>query len=165
MLRLLLTEIDVNGSVLWPLLRKFAVYSFLLFHIFMTGYVLIEDERFACEEMNRMMRKLRPDFISRNRKNRFLVQVGDSYQHIGIKDIAYFYSEEKYTFLHLFTGGRYVIGYSLDQLEGILDPGMFFHVSRHGIGLRNLMQQYMLHGKEIRIIRTPDTFTVVLPYV
>ena len=24
---------------------------------------------------------------------------------------------------------------------------------------------YMLHGKEIRIIRTPDTFTVVLPYV
>lgn len=39
------------------------------------------------------------------------------------------------------------------------------HVSRHGIGLRNLMQQYMLHGKEIRIIRTPDTFTVVLPYV
>lgn len=39
------------------------------------------------------------------------------------------------------------------------------HVSRHGIALRNLMQQYMLHGKEIRIIRTPDTFTVVLPYV
>ena len=33
------------------------------------------------------------------------------------------------------------------------------------VGLRNLMQQYMLHGKEIRIIRTPDTFTVVLPYV
>ncbi len=96
----------------------------------MTGYVLIEDERFACEEMNRMMRKLRPDFISRNRKNRFLVQVGDSYQHIGIKDIAYFYSEEKYTFLHLFSGGRYVIGYSLDQLEGMLDPGMFFRVSR-----------------------------------
>lgn len=28
----------------------------------MTGYVLIEDERFACEEMNRMMRKLRPEY-------------------------------------------------------------------------------------------------------
>lgn len=88
------------------------------------------ERRSAVRNHSSELERLRSDFISRNRKNRFLVQVGDSYQHIGIKDIAYFYSEEKYTFLHLFTGGRYVIGYSLDQLEGMLDPGMFFRVSR-----------------------------------
>ena len=88
------------------------------------------ERRSAVRNHSSGLERLRSDFISRNRKNRFLVQAGDSYRHIETKDIAYFYSEEKYTFLHLFSGGRYVIGYSLDQLEGMLDPGMFFRVSR-----------------------------------
>ena len=44
------------------ILRTYVRCQAFLFHMFMTGYVLIEDERFACEEMNRMMRKLRPEY-------------------------------------------------------------------------------------------------------
>lgn len=39
------------------------------------------------------------------------------------------------------------------------------HVPGHGIGLDNLRQQYLLHGKDITLVRSGGTFTVILPYL
>lgn len=69
-------------------------------------------------------------YLSPNLKNRFLVQCGDIYQHIETRDVAFFYSEEKYNYLHTFSGRRYIIDYTIDRLESILDPARFFRVSR-----------------------------------
>ncbi|MDE6457795.1 MAG: response regulator, partial [Muribaculum sp.] len=51
-------------------------------------------------------------YLSSNLKNRFLVQCGDIYQHIETRDGAFFYSEEKYNYLHTFSGRRYIIDYT-----------------------------------------------------
>ena len=59
--------------------------------------------------------------MAANKKNRFLVQVGDTFRYVETPDVAFFYSEDKLTYLHLFSGKRYIISYSLDQLEGMLD--------------------------------------------
>jgi two-component system response regulator LytT len=53
--------------------------------------------------------KLESSYLSGNGKSRFLVQVGDTFRHVQTEDVAYFYSEDKYVFLHLFTGKRYII--------------------------------------------------------
>lgn len=55
--------------------------------------------------------------MAANKKNRFLVQVGDTFRYVETPDVAFFYSEDKLTYLHLFSGKRYIISYSLDQLE------------------------------------------------
>ena len=68
--------------------------------------------------------------MAANKKNRFLVQVGDTFRYVETPDVAFFYSEDKLTYLHLFSGKRYIISYSLDQLEGMLDRDVFFRVSR-----------------------------------
>lgn len=68
-----------------------------------------------------------------NKKNRFLVQTGDSYQYVETKGTAFFYSEEKYVFLHTFTDKRYMVNYTLEQLEQMLDERMFFRVARNCI--------------------------------
>ena len=57
--------------------------------------------------------------MAANKKNRFLVQVGDTFRYVETPDVAFFYSEDKLTYLHLFSGKRYIISYSLDQLEGM----------------------------------------------
>lgn len=67
------------------------------------------------------------------RKNRFLIQKASSYSYVNVADIAFFYTEDKVTFLYLFSNKRHIISYSLDQLEDILDAKMFFRVSRNGI--------------------------------
>ncbi len=74
--------------------------------------------------------QLAASYLKHVKKNRFLVSVGDSFSTIESSDIAFFYSEDKYVFLHLFTGKRYIINYSLDQLEPMLDERDFHRVSR-----------------------------------
>lgn len=67
-------------------------------------------------------------------KNRFLISKGDSYHYIDTKDIAHFYSEEGVVFLHSFNDKRFIINYTLDQLDQQLDDRLFFRVSRNCIG-------------------------------
>ena len=45
-------------------------------------------------------------------------------------DIAYFYSEEKNTYLVTNDNNRYIMDQSLDVLSDELDPGRFFRISR-----------------------------------
>jgi two-component system response regulator LytT len=67
-------------------------------------------------------------------KNRFLISKGENYHYIETKDIAHFYSEDGVVFLHTFSDRRYIINYTLDQLEQQLDSRLFFRVSRNCIG-------------------------------
>lgn len=73
------------------------------------------------------------DTIRQSRKNRFLIQRASSYSYVNIADIAFFYSEDKVTFLYLYSNKRHIISYSLDQLEDILDAKIFFRASRNCI--------------------------------
>jgi len=63
-------------------------------------------------------------------KSRFMVKVGDKIRSIPIEEVLAFYSLEKATYI-LTTGNRnYCIDYALDQLEGLLDPGICFKINR-----------------------------------
>jgi len=67
---------------------------------------------------------------ARNYKNRFLTKMGDQIKSIDIKDTAYFKAEDNLVFLLGTDGRKYIIEYTLEQLEGILDPGRFFRLNR-----------------------------------
>ncbi|MDR2039676.1 MAG: LytTR family DNA-binding domain-containing protein [Bacteroidales bacterium] len=71
--------------------------------------------------------------LAAKNKNRFLISKGDNYHYIETADIAHFYSEEGVVFLHTFQNKRYIINYTLDQLEQQLDSRLFFRVSRNCI--------------------------------
>src|SRR5690606_41057309 len=72
--------------------------------------------------------------LSVRTKNRFLISKGENYHYIETKDIAHFYSEGGVVFLHTSNDKRYIINYTLDQLEHLLDIRLFFRVSRNCIG-------------------------------
>ena len=57
-------------------------------------------------------------------------QDGDRIVPVQTTDIAYFYSEEKNTYLVTSDNNRYVVDQSLDVLSDELDPGRFFRISR-----------------------------------
>lgn len=63
-------------------------------------------------------------------KSRFMVKVGEKILTIGVEDILAFYSFEKTTFLHTSKHRNYIIDYSLEELEGMLDPLTFFKINR-----------------------------------
>ncbi|TFH27451.1 MAG: response regulator transcription factor [Bacteroidia bacterium] len=63
-------------------------------------------------------------------KSRFMVKVGEKIRTIMVEEILAFYSFEKTTYLHTTTHRNYIIDYSLDELEGMLDRERFFKINR-----------------------------------
>jgi len=66
-------------------------------------------------------------------KSRFLVSKGASLIPIGVEDIAYFNTHDSLVYLNTFQGKRYVVSHRLDELEGTLDPKLFFRANRQFI--------------------------------
>ncbi|MDX1760949.1 MAG: LytTR family DNA-binding domain-containing protein [Christiangramia sp.] len=67
---------------------------------------------------------------SRESKSRFMVKSGQTIKTINSEEVAYFLAEEGVVLLVTFAGKRYVINYTLDQLEDMLDTENFFRANR-----------------------------------
>lgn len=63
-------------------------------------------------------------------KTRFMVKVGEKIRTIMIEDILLFYSFEKTSYLHTKTHRNYIIDYSLEELETMLDSSRYFKINR-----------------------------------
>ncbi|NOX85518.1 MAG: response regulator transcription factor [Chlorobi bacterium] len=66
-------------------------------------------------------------------KRRFLIKSGDNYNIINSSEIAYFISEESVTFAVLFSGKRHIVDHTIAELSELMDPEMFFQISRKTI--------------------------------
>jgi DNA-binding LytR/AlgR family response regulator len=65
-----------------------------------------------------------------NYKERFLVKIGTHLKVVQTFDILYFYSFEKGTYAKLRDGKDYLLDFSLDLVEGMIDPTVFFRINR-----------------------------------
>lgn len=63
-------------------------------------------------------------------KKRFITKQNDQIIVLQVEEIAYFYAEDKATFIVSRAGKRYFSEYSLDNLEDQLDPKGFFRIAR-----------------------------------
>ncbi len=63
-------------------------------------------------------------------KARFLVKLGQRIKAIPTEKIAYFYSQDKLTYLVTFEGQKLPIDQTLEELEGLMNPKFFFRVNR-----------------------------------
>ena len=80
-------------------------------------------------------------------KSRFVVRYGEHIKTINTTDIAYFYTEDKITFLTLFEGRRFMIDFNLENLEAILDPKIFFRINRQFIISINSIDEMLSYSK------------------
>lgn len=66
----------------------------------------------------------------KNYKERFMVKVGEKINSIATEEIIAFYSLQKSTFVLTNKGRKYIVDYSLEQVQGMLDPKRFFRINR-----------------------------------
>ncbi|WP_027000293.1 LytR/AlgR family response regulator transcription factor [Eisenibacter elegans] len=83
--------------------------------------------RFSPQSLEQIRAAFQPQ---RRYKSRFLVKVGDKMIFKAIEEIAYFYAEDKTVYLVSQENKRYVIDYTLETLESLLDPELFFRLNR-----------------------------------
>ena len=90
-------------------------------------------------------------------KERVLAKVGDNYQHVAMQDVAYFYSEDHYTFVATKDKQRYIINYTLDTLVEQINPQQFFRISRQFIVNINAINNISKHfNGRLKITVTPS---------
>jgi DNA-binding LytR/AlgR family response regulator len=63
-------------------------------------------------------------------KTRFVIKVGEHLKTIEVGDIRYFYSQDKATFCVTQENRNFILDYTLEHLEEMVDPGQFFRVNR-----------------------------------
>ena len=73
-------------------------------------------------------------------RERFMVSIGTKIHSVEVANTAYFFSEEKATFLVTRDGQSLPLEYSLDQLTSLLDPNQFFRVNRQFLVARLAIQ-------------------------
>lgn len=76
------------------------------------------------------------NFVSKKEKDykkRFMVKIGNTIKSIQVKDIAYFFSQDKITYLMKHDGKKFPIENTLDEAEEILNPENFYRANRQFI--------------------------------
>lgn len=63
-------------------------------------------------------------------RDRFLVKQGQRLLSVAVSDIAYFFTKGKVSFIKSTEGKEYFLDYTLDQLQPMLSPKVFYRVNR-----------------------------------
>jgi DNA-binding LytR/AlgR family response regulator len=95
---------------------------------------------------------------------RFLIRFGQNIKVVEFRDAAYFYTEDKITFLVTKEGKRYPVEQSLEKLDEMADPRSFFRINRQFIvNIEAIREMYAYSKSRVRLILDPscDKETVV----
>lgn len=97
-----------------------------------------------------------PATEARAERTRFLVKQGQRMFSISIEQITYFYTRSKITFLKASDGQDWMIDYTMDELENMLNPQRFFRLNRQIIAeLRSVEKVHLYFNGKLKVSLTP----------
>jgi DNA-binding LytR/AlgR family response regulator len=79
--------------------------------------------------------------LNKQYKNRFMVKMGDSIASVKTDDVFHFIAEDGITLMVTSNSKRYPIDFTLDQLEGVVSPDLFFRINRKVLISMNAIQK------------------------
>jgi DNA-binding LytR/AlgR family response regulator len=97
-------------------------------------------------------------------QKRFLVNSGDKIRSVPVEEVAYFYGQQKYVFLISRDKRRFLLDYTLGELEDLLDPDQFFRVNRQFIVSFGAIQSMAAWSKsriKVELSPPPDEEAIV----
>lgn len=103
-------------------------------------------------------------YTSTNKKEVILASKGYKTYPLPVNNIAYFYREERYTYLVTFDNEKYFIDYSLEEIISWFDDKTFFKVNRKTIINIQACVYYspLEHGKLELFMNPPADFQIAI---
>lgn len=118
----------------------FAIKAFKLNSIdYLLKPLSIQDVKSALDKFKRVrpqqqvekIAALKQQFqINQSQKERFLVKSGDLIQTINTHEISFFVYDEGIVFIYTHSGKRYMVDYTIEQLENLVSSKQFFRINR-----------------------------------
>lgn len=89
-------------------------------------------------------------------QKRFVVNAGQKIKMIKTDEIAWFNGSDQGTFLCTFSNSSYALDFSLDKLENMIDPELFFRINRNYIvNIEAISEMYTLAKSRIKVELKP----------
>lgn len=79
-------------------------------------------------------------------KNRFMVKLGEHIRSITAEQISLFYADGRDVYLVTTQNRKFIIDYTLESLEDILDPALFFRLNRTFILNINAIKDVLVYS-------------------
>jgi len=90
-------------------------------------------------------------------RKRFMVSYGQTIKSIEVAEIAYFYAHEKLVQMLSFQNQKYIVDYTMQQLEDTLDPEQFFRINRKFIvNIDAIAQMYTYSKSRVKLDLKPQ---------
>jgi DNA-binding LytR/AlgR family response regulator len=136
-------EVQVNCPVIFA--TAYDQYAIQAFKVNSIDYLLKPVSKEDLAESLRKYRKYRTtstipiDYsmlagllgVKRNDyQKRLMIRFGDVIKSVEVKDVAYYYTDEKIVFAMFKDGKVYPVDFTLDMLEKRMDPERFFRINR-----------------------------------
>ena len=77
-----------------------------------------------------LVKELQSKFQPKEFRKRFLVKHAQKLVSVDVDEIAYFYSDGRLNFFKTYDNRKFVVDYTMDELEEMLDPERYFRISR-----------------------------------
>ncbi len=96
-------------------------------------------------------------------KSRFVAKIGDQIKYIPIEDVAYFYAEDNVVFLVSKSANRYIIEYSIEEIDSLVEPKNFYRLNRSVVAHINAIDKvYKYLNSRLKIELKPESEKEVL---
>ena len=91
-------------------------------------------------------------------QERFIVQVGKQMKLVPVEEIAYFYTENKIVYLVTYANEKYSTDYTLEELEKMLNPKLFFRANRQYItNISSIVKMMPASKSRLELSLRPET--------
>lgn len=168
-------EVKVNSPIIFiTAYDEFAIQAFKLNSV---DYLLKPVKKNELERSFEKFRKVfqkekTPEFdyaslkkliSGKEYQKRFVVRFGQTIKAIGVEDIAYFFTQTGGIFFKTFEDRTYPIDQSLDKLEPLLDPLVFFRINRQFIvNFNSIKEMYSYSKSRVKMeLNPPCEFDII----
>jgi len=107
-------------------------------------------------QISSLVKELQQTLHNKDFRKRFLVKHSQKLISIEVDRIAYFFSDDRLNFFKSTDDKKYVIDYTMDEIEQMLDPEQFFRINRAFIvSIKSIDQIHEYFGNRLKLNLKP----------
>src|SRR6476661_5898518 len=108
--------------------------------------------------IDNLVKELQQKLQPKEFRKRFLVKHAQKLVSVEVDEIAYFFSDGRLNFFKTFDNKKFVVDYTMDELNEMLDPDKYFRISRSFfISVNSVAQIHDYFGNRLMLQLKPET--------
>jgi DNA-binding LytR/AlgR family response regulator len=115
------------------------------------------DAQKANLDFDGLVKELQQKLQLKEYRKRFLVKHAQKLVSVEIDEIAYFFSDGRLNFFKTYDNRKFVVDYTMDELEEMLDPDKYYRISRsYFISVNSVEQIHDYFGNRLLLYLKPN---------